>query len=174
MTQELDSSRLDELDQDESVKSKTQIKNELKDITRFGMELAEIKLTHLKKLPLSDELIEAFEELGRIKGNEARKRHFKRIGKLLREIELEPIEKALERFQRGLPLIDPQDNPQHQFASQWLQKLIIDDVSPELFIEEFPHCDRQQLRQLIRNAKKSNQHHPKLMAFLAQFHAIDE
>jgi ribosome-associated protein len=172
MTQDIDSDFSDPLNQDEFVKSKTQIKNELKDITRFGMELSEIKLVHLKKLPLNDEILEAYEELGRIKGNEARKRHFKRIGKLLREIELEPIEKALERFQRGLPLIAAEDSPAHQMASLWCQKLVEENEDPENFIAQFPNCDRQQLRQLIRNAKKSNKNKSKLIDFLAQFEPL--
>ncbi len=160
---------IDHLDDDESLKSKTQIKNELKDITRFGMDLAELKLANLKKLPLNEDIIEAYEELGRIKGNEARKRHFKRIGKLLREIDIEPIEQALERFQRGLPLVEPEPDKSKQFAEQWYQRLIDQDEDPEQFIAENPNCNRQQLRQLIRNAKKSNKQKDKLVEFIAQF-----
>lgn len=160
---------VEQLDDDESLKSKTQIKNELRDITRFGMDLAEIKLANLKKLPLNDDILDAYAELGRIKGNEARKRHFKRIGKLLREIDLEPIELALERFQRGLPLVELESDESKQFAEQWFLRLIDNDEDPEQFISEHPDCNRQQLRQLIRNAKKSKKQKSKLIDFIGQF-----
>ncbi len=169
MTQFNEQEPVEQLEDDESLKSKTQIKNELKDITRFGMDLAEIKLANLKKLPLNEDILEAYAELGRIKGNEARKRHFKRIGKLLREIDLEPIELALERFQRGLPLIEAESDESKQFAEQWYQRLIEQNEDPELFIADYPSCNRQQLRQLIRNAKKSSKQKNKLIEFIAQF-----
>ncbi|WP_144391475.1 ribosome biogenesis factor YjgA [Pleionea sediminis] len=154
----------DELDPtDEDFQSKTQIKQELKEITAFGVDLSELSIKNLKKLPLTESIIDAYGDLERIKGNEARKRHFKRIGKLLREVELEPIKLAFERYKRGLPLMEPKESE----AEKWFDRLINKNENAELFIEQYPQCDRQQLRQLIRNTLKSpKKSKPKLLTYL--------
>lgn len=155
-------------EQDEALKSKSQIKDELRDITKFGMALAEFSLANLKKLPLNEKILEAFADLDRMKGNEAKKRHFKRIGKLLRDIDLEPVKLAYNRYKAGQPLIDSEQNP--SFAEQWYTKLIEQQNDPEIFVQQFDFCDRQQLRQLIRNAQKApTKHKEKLIQYLATF-----
>ena len=156
-------------DQEADLKSKTQVKNELKEITQFGMELAELSLANLKKLPLNEVLIEAFADIDRMKGNEARKRHFKRIGKLLREVDIEPLQIALDRFRKGLPLTAPKNDSAPSFAKIWSEKFLEQNENPESFMADYPHGDRQQLRQLIRNAQKSAKNRGKLESFLQQF-----
>jgi len=155
-------------EQDDTLKSKSQIKDELRDITRFGMELAEFSMANLKKLPLNEKILEAFSDLDRMKGNEAKKRHFKRIGKLLREIDLEPVKLAYTRYKAGQPLVDTNQSP--SFAEQWYTKLIEQQQDPETFVQQYDYCDRQQLRQLIRNALKApTKHKEKLIQYLETF-----
>ncbi len=155
------------IEEDDDLKSKTQLKAELKEIAQFGSELSELSITNLQKLPLNEKIIDAYRELERIKGHEARKRHFKRIGKLLREIDLEPIELAYARFKRGLPLVEVS---QPSYGENWYKKLVEQKVDPETFIEEHPSCDRQQLRQLLRNAQKNpKKQKAKLISFLNSF-----
>ncbi|MEE4244939.1 MAG: ribosome biogenesis factor YjgA [Kangiellaceae bacterium] len=153
-------------EENDDLKSKTDIKNEFKDITKFGTDLAEISINNLKKLPLSDEIIEAYETLSRIKSNEARKRHFKYIGKRLREIDLEPIELALARYKKGLPLLEKTEEPSE--SKQWLSRLINDKDNPESFVEQYPKTNRQQLRQMVRNALKNAKSHSSLLQFIQQ------
>ena len=149
-------------------KSKTQIKLELAEITDFGIHLAKLGAGILKKLPLSSELQEAYQELNRIKGNEARKRHFKRIGKLLRSADnLEEIKLSLEQIQQGLvPSKSGQDSP----SLIWYRKLIEEKVNPEEFLQQYPDCERQNLRQLIRNTAKSpDKQKEKFIQFINQY-----
>lgn len=136
--------------EDDDFKSKTQVKNELKDITQLGMELADMGMGIIKKLPLNETTIEAFLELDNIRGNEARKRHFKRIGKLLREQELDDVKLTLEQIRMGQSIPKPKTE-----TDQWLQRLLEEGVDSETFMQAYPDSDRQQLRQLLRNALKS-------------------
>ncbi len=152
---------------EQDFKSKTQVKEELKEITQFGVELNQLSMANLKKLPLTEEIIEAYEDVERMKGNEAKKRHFKRIGKLLREVDLEPIRLAYTRYQKGLPLIDAATK-EPSVEEQWCHRLLDDNENPENFISEFPSCNRQQLRQLIRNAQKDKKNRSKLKQFVQQ------
>ncbi|WMS87106.1 ribosome biogenesis factor YjgA [Pleionea litopenaei] len=149
----------------DDVRSKTQIKNELKEITEFGVELASMGLSIIKKLPLDEEIVEAFEEIDTVKGNEAKKRHFKRIGKLLRERELDDVRIALERIKLGKPL---STSAEPSLRDLWFDKLINQNENPEAFISAFPNSDRQKLRQLIRNAKKDpSKHAGKLKQYIS-------
>ncbi|NVJ58885.1 MAG: DUF615 domain-containing protein [Gammaproteobacteria bacterium] len=160
----IDREESDNLDE----KSKTQIKTELAEITDFGAHLAKLGSGIIKKLPLSEEIFEAYNELNRIKGHEARKRHFKRIGKLLRSTDnLDEIKLSLEQIQQGLvPSKQGEESP----SLTWFQKLIEEQVDAEAFIQEYPNCDRQQLRQLIRNTiKQPSKHKQKFIQFINQY-----
>ncbi len=153
---------------EENEKSKSQIKREMKEITDFGMSLAEVSMTVLKKLNLPEDIIAAYEKLPSIRGNEGKKRHFKFIGKKLREVELEPIQQAYNRFKMGLPITEPTSKEPTQ-SDIWFEKLINNNENPENFIEAFPSCDRQQLRQKVRAALKNEKERSKLKVFINQF-----
>lgn len=61
----------------------------------MGEELVELTPNALAKIPLDEELMDAVRDAQRFK-NEARRRQLQRIGKLMRQIEIEPIQAALD------------------------------------------------------------------------------
>ncbi len=135
---------------EEELKSKTQIKREMEALQELGKKLIGQKPELLAKLPLSDELHRALEEAGRIRQNEAKRRHLQFIGKLMRDVDTEAIREAIERQEAGTRAYIQHF---HQLES-WRDRLLANDKEISAFLEAYPAADRQHLRQLIRNATK--------------------
>lgn len=120
------------------------------ELQKLGEELVELKPAILEKFPLSDELYAAIKDAQRFK-NEARRRQLQYIGKLMRNIDPEPIQAALDKIRN-----------KHNQATAKLHKLeqtcdrIVDegDSAIEEVMEQYPDADRQRLRLLARQASK--------------------
>lgn len=145
------SNSFDDIEQfDEDYKSKTQLKREMEALQKLGAKLLDQKPDFLAKLPLSDKLLAALEESKRIKQREAKRRHLQFIGKLMRDVDAEQIQQALDRQEAGT-----QAYIQHfHKLERWRDLLIDDEGQITAFMAEYHEADRQHLRQLIRNARK--------------------
>lgn len=130
--------------------SKTEMKRDMEALQKIGEELVELKPNALAKIPLDDEMLDAIHDAHRFK-NEARRRQLQYIGKLMRQIDVEPIQAALDKLRN-----------KHSQATAQLHKLeqkrdaLIDsgDSMINEIIAEHPDADRQRLRQLVRQANK--------------------
>lgn len=130
--------------------SKTEMKQDMEALQKLGEELVELKPSVLEKFPLEDEMREAIANAQRFK-NEAKRRQLQYIGKLMRQVDPEPIQAELDKVRN-----------KHNQASAHLHKLeqqrdrIIEEVDTAIneLIEEYPDLDRQRMRQLARQAKK--------------------
>jgi ribosome-associated protein len=81
---------------DDFVISKSQKKREMLALQDLGKELTKHAPARLKKIPMSDALREALNEMHRITANGARARQLQYIGKLMRTEETGPIRAGLE------------------------------------------------------------------------------
>lgn len=136
---------------DESSKSKTQVKKEMIALQDLGVKLIDLPASQLDQLPLSDKLRKAIDEAPKITQRSARKRHFQFIGKLMRDADGTAIEEAYEKIQEKQHLAARQH---HQIES-WRDELLSGDQGTvERFVDQFPGCQVQQLRQLVRSAQK--------------------
>ncbi|WP_370981379.1 ribosome biogenesis factor YjgA [Agaribacterium sp. ZY112] len=138
---------------DPDYKSKTEIKSDMRELRALGLELAELPKKILDTVPMSEELRYAIDEYRRITHKNALKRQASFIGKLIRKEEdagealkasLESIKQERHKTTRQLHVVE-----------QWRERLI--DQGNEAFnefVSQFPNCDRQQLRNLLRNAQK--------------------
>ena len=82
-------------------KSRTQKKNEDRALQSLGEQLVALPLGQLEKVELPDELLTAIEFARKIKSRSARRRQIQYIGVLMRHIDPQPIEAALERIRSG-------------------------------------------------------------------------
>ncbi|HJF28363.1 MAG TPA: ribosome-associated protein [Acinetobacter lwoffii] len=64
--------------------SKTEQKKAVQRMAALGAQLAELSVKQIKNLPVEERLIDALLDVQSIGSNEARRRQFQRIGKLLR------------------------------------------------------------------------------------------
>ena len=133
--------------------SKSEIKRDAEELKRLGLEMVELGKNALDKIPLDEELRAAIELAQKIK-KEGRRRQLQLIGKMLRNRDVEPIRQALDKLKN-------RHNQQvalfHKL--EMLRDRLIeegDDAVPEV-LKLWPQADRQQLRSLIRNAKKEKE-----------------
>ncbi|QLB12435.1 ribosome-associated protein [Bisgaardia hudsonensis] len=133
--------------------SKSEIKRDAEELKKLGEQLVNLTKINLKKIPLEENLLDAVELAQRLQ-KEARRRQLQYIGKLLRNIDPEPIKEALDKLEN-----------KHQQQQAMLHKLELtrdelidkgDDVINTL-MEEYPQLDRQHLRNLIRVAIKEKE-----------------
>lgn len=134
-----------------AVESKTQLKKKMLALQELGKNLTKLPADKLNTIPLNDTLREAIEQAHQIYKRGAIKRHMQYIGRLMRESDYDAIIEAYEKIQA-----DQQRHArQHHLVEKWRTDLIQgEDDLIQQFIISFPDCDRQQLRQLVRNAKK--------------------
>ncbi|MEN9996996.1 MAG: hypothetical protein RL462_1772 [Pseudomonadota bacterium] len=107
----------------------------------------------MAKVDLPDKLVEAVAEAKRITNFEGKRRQMQFIGKLMRKLDEEAVEAVraalLEQSQGSA-----QETLQLHLAEQWRDRLISDDSACGEWLQSFPGTDSQQLRALIRQARK--------------------
>ena len=83
--------------------------------------------------------------------HEARRRQLQYIGTLMRDADVEPIRQALENIARG----NRMEAQAFAQVEKWRDVLLEGNDAPlDEIMERFPDADVQQLRQLVRNARK--------------------
>ena len=86
---------------DKDFKSRTRKKHEDRALQRLGERLVALPLSQLETMELPDELMAAIELARKIKSHGARRRQMQYIGVLMRQIDPQPIETALESIRSG-------------------------------------------------------------------------
>lgn len=134
------------------VVSKTALKKQMTALQELGEELVSLSDKELSRIPIEDESLGlAIAEARAIRSNSARKRHLQYIGKVMRNIDAEPIAKALA----GLHQQRQGDADAFHELEALRDKLLGEGVGAiEAVLEVYPQADRQHLRQLVRQAAK--------------------
>ena len=151
----------------EERKSKSQIKREMQALRDLGKQLIELPESKLDKIPLPDRLREAVLAAKRFK-REALRRQIQHIGVLIREVDADVIHRALDSLAR------PHREEVQAFheVERWRDALIDgDNALLEELAKRFEMADRQQMRQLVRNAIKERERNkpPKSARALFQY-----
>lgn len=131
--------------------NKTHIKQEMAVLFTLGEEMSVLSAAHIKSLELPEIIDKAVIEVSKMGHTGARKRLLKFIAGQLHKIDVDPI---LERMAR-ITNKSAHAVREHHMAEQWRDKLIAEgNEALTEFLYEYDHADRQQLRQLMRNAQK--------------------
>jgi ribosome-associated protein len=133
--------------------SKTDAKRESEELQQLGQQLLELRGDLFKPLPLPDKLADALADAKRITNFEGKRRQMQFIGKLMRQLDedtLQAVRHALELQRLG----HSYDTEQLHQAEQWRDRLIENDDAVQEWIAKFPGTDTQQLRALVRQARK--------------------
>lgn len=133
--------------------SKSSRKRAMHALQDLGQQLVELSVERLRKVPMPEELFTAVRDAQRFTKHEARRRQMQYIGKLMRNIDPEPIQAQLDVF-NGVSAAEVAR--QHR-----LEKLRVDFLDDEKVLEKiaatWPHADLQHLRTLRRNALKERE-----------------
>jgi ribosome-associated protein len=135
--------------QDEIV-SKTKRKQEMHALQALGAALVALPESQLGGLSLENSLYDAVVAAKRIKSHEAKRRQIQYIGRLMREVDAEPIRERLAAIEGH----SAQAAAQHRRLEAWRERLVADDEALTEFAAAFPGADLQALRALLRNARK--------------------
>jgi len=146
--------------------SKTQRKKQMLALQKIGEILVELPAAQLAKIPLEFPLSDAIQTARTLKSHEGKRRQLQYIGKLMRHVDTEAIENALEAVQSKNQL----GKAKFHQVERWRDKLIAEgDALLQDFLQKFPSADSQHLRQLVRNAQTTNQATPAAGAETALF-----
>ena len=130
--------------------SKTQLKKEMHELQALGEALAALPENRIVGLPVSESLIGAVMEYRRTRSHEGRRRQMQYIGKLMRRDDVGPIREAVTAMQLG----QAKDSLALHEAERWRAELIASDDALTTWMQKHPGGDVQQLRSLIRAARK--------------------
>ncbi len=141
---------IEEYDQDEDFVSKSQLKREMEAMQAVGERLIELRPEQLQQLDLPEKLLEAVALAKRITAHGAIRRQKQYIGKLMRTVDIAPIEAKFAEWERGNRA---QTAKLHQLE-KWRERLIADDQALGELLKAQPELDMQHIRALVRNARK--------------------
>lgn len=133
--------------------SRTDLKRESAELQKLGVDMLELRGDYLERLDIPDKLRDAITEAHRITNFEGRRRHLQFIGKLMRQLDattIDAIRAAL--VEQHAPSV--QETVALHQAEAWRERLIADDDALGQWMNLSPDTDSQQLRALVRQARK--------------------
>ena len=136
--------------------SKTELKRESAQRQDMGVSLLALRDDLLERLQLPEKLLDALEEAQRITNFEGKRRQMQYIGKLMRGLDeetLAAIRAALDEQHHG----SARESLALHEAEKWRDDLVERDEALQQWLDQHPATDSQQLRALIRQARKDRQ-----------------
>jgi ribosome-associated protein len=130
--------------------SKTRRKREMTALQALGAALVELPESQLDPMQLEAALRQAVLDAKRITSHEAKRRQLQYIGRLMREVDPEPIRARLAAIEGR----SSQAAAAHRRLEAWRERLLADDAALTHFASEHPRADLQEIRSLIRSARK--------------------
>jgi ribosome-associated protein len=130
--------------------SKTQLKRDMAELQKLGEEMLTLPESRWEPLALPEILSDALKAAKKITNFEGRRRQLQYVGKLMRKVDPEPIREAVAAFKLG----HAQDALKLHQAEHWRARLLADDNALQAFLAQHGEIDVQQLRSLVRAARK--------------------
>ncbi|HQR51195.1 MAG TPA: ribosome biogenesis factor YjgA [Methylophilaceae bacterium] len=139
----------DEITENEPL-SKTKRKAAMLALQELGEELIALSSARLAQLDLPEVLMDAVKETQRTTAHGALARQKQYIGRLMREIDTTAIADQLQRW-KGT---HQEENAHFHQLEKLRTRLLEDDSALADYLHRHPQTDSQQLRTLIRNARR--------------------
>jgi ribosome-associated protein len=133
--------------------SRTDLKRESLELQKLGEDLLTLRPDLMKRLTLTEKLKDAVIEAKRITNFEGKRRQMQFIGKQMRLIDpavLETVRVAVSDQFSG----SAHENLVLHLAENWRDRLMAQDEAFGEWIVKCPETDAQQMRALIRQARK--------------------
>ena len=133
--------------------SRTDLKRESDELQDLGKDLLGLRSDLFDAVGLPEKLVDAIAEAKRITNFEGKRRQMQYVGKLMRKLDPAQVaaaRQALDEQHKG----SATEKLQLHLAEQWRDRLIADDNTLAPWMADHPDTDTQQLRALIRQARK--------------------
>ena len=148
--------------------SKTKAKEASDSLQELGKRLVGVSNDRLKKLDIPETLADAVREAKRISSFGALRRQMQYIGKLMRDVDIEPIQEMLDE----LDGISNKANARFHALEKQREKLLADESIITTLKNEHPDLDVSALRTLRRNALKEQADNKPPKAYRAIFQLL--
>ena len=155
--------------QDE-IPSKTRKKQAMHELQALGAALVTLPDGSLASISLPESLAHAIAEARRITSREGKRRQLQYIGRLMRDVDPEPIRAELDRIE-GRSAAEAE---RQRRLEQLRARLLEDDGALTEFARDHPAADLQALRALIRNARREQLEGRPPRAFRELFRVLRE
>lgn len=142
-----------EFEQEYERPSKSEMKRQSDALQKMGETLVEAARDRVKRVPMPEDVRDAILECQQITNHEGRRRQMQFVGKKMRtldEAEVAEIQKAIDSWKGA----SKSETAAMHALERRRDKLLADDKALTALLEENPELDVQQLRTLIRNARK--------------------
>ena len=133
--------------------SKTELKAQSAELQALGEALLTLRRDLFEPLELPGKLVDGLEELKRITNFEGKRRQSQYVGKLMRQLDeeqLAAVRAALEEQRKG----PAAETLRLHAAERWRERLIAENAAVNAWVTQYPETDVQQLRALVRQARK--------------------
>ena len=142
-----------EFEQEYERPSKTELKRLSDALQALGAELVEAPRDRIKRVPMPEDVREAILTCQSITNHEGRRRAMQFVGKKMRTLDEEEVA-VIQRTIEGWKGASKADTAAMHALERRRDKLLTDDNALTTLLSENPELDVQQLRTLIRNARK--------------------
>ncbi len=150
--------------------SKTQTKKRMHELQALGERLIELNQEQLEQIALPENLLDAVLEAKKMSGRESRRRQVQYVGRLMREIDPEPIREKLAVWDG----VSKEHTARVHLAERWRERLLEDEAALAELAAAQPGLDTQRLRNLIRNARLERDSGKPPKSFRELFRALRE
>lgn len=152
----------------DDIPSKTQRKKDMHALQEIGEQLVELDQKKLIEFNLPEILIDAINLARPMNKHGARRRQMQYIGKLMRSIDVLPIQEKLDSWQK----VSVHQTARLHQLERWRERLLSDENALTEFAQKYPAADLQHLRLLIRNAQKEKAAEKPPKSFRLLFQAL--
>jgi ribosome-associated protein len=125
--------------------SKTRRKTEMHDLQSLGETLVQLSAPRLSELGLPERLADAIEQARGISKHEARRRQMQYIGRLMRDVDPEPIRARLAQWGAA----PAAEKARLAAVERWRERLLADSAALDQLCAAAPHADRARLSALV-------------------------
>lgn len=133
--------------------SKSQKKRDSQAMQDLGAELTRLPADQLARIDLPEDIREAIDTYKRIKSFGALRRQMQLIGKLMRRLDAAAVREAIDRAtgesRAAVAALHRSERAR--------DAMLADDAAITQYISQFPQTDVQQLRRLVRAARKERE-----------------
>jgi ribosome-associated protein len=131
--------------------SKTQLKTASHELQSLGVALAALSDERLARTDMPERLRDAIVEYRRTRSHEGRRRQMQYVGKLMHNADVAVLREAVAEATLG----SARDTLLLHEAERWRDALLADDEALTRWLQDHPGSDSQQLRSLVRAARRS-------------------
>lgn len=142
-----------EFEQEYDRPSKSQLKREMTALQKLGAELIAEPRERVKRVPMPEDVRDAILECQTIKDHEGRRRQLQYVGKKMRTLEEEEVAIIRKTIDSWKQPSRAETAAMHALERR-RDKLLADDGALTELRAQYPELDVQQMRTLIRNARR--------------------